>query len=183
MTPSTVTGSRASERNHLELLRQLAARRADFVAFARARLGLGADSEDLVQHALLRAIQKIGMLREPNLVIPWFYRVLRRAIADHRARADSEQLRRLSAQEPGTAETVATCSCSLTVLASLPEKYAEVLRRVDLGDESLAEVAGSLGTSVNNTTVRLHRARKALRERLRESCGTTSARACLDCAC
>jgi DNA-directed RNA polymerase specialized sigma24 family protein len=183
MPLSTVAGSRAPERNQLELLRELAVRRAEFIAFARGRLGPGVDSEDLVQQALLRATQKIGLLRDPSLVVPWFYRVLRRAIADHHARAKSEHLRWQSAQEPGTVGTAATCACSLTVLASLPERYAEVLRRVDLGDESLAEVAGSLGTTVNNTTLRLHRARKALRERLRESCGTTSARACLDCAC
>jgi RNA polymerase sigma-70 factor (ECF subfamily) len=68
-------------------------------------------------------------------------------------------------------------------LDSIRSDYAEILRRVDLGDERLADVAAGLGITVNNATVRLHRARKALRDQLRAFCGTDSARACADCGC
>lgn len=60
---------------------------------------------------------------------------------------------------------------------------AEMLRRVDIEEKPLPGVAEALGITVNNATVRLHRARKALREQLQAFCGTDSMRACLDCAC
>ena len=58
-----------------------------------------------------------------------------------------------------------------------------MLEQVDLEDRSLDDVARELGITVNNATVRLHRARRALREALAEHCHTTSVRECLDCGC
>jgi RNA polymerase sigma factor (sigma-70 family) len=169
-----------------EPLAALAERRGEFVDFLRRRTRSGADPEDLLQQALLLATQKAGQLREPGLAVPWFYAILRRTLADHHARWALRQnkLPLLEAElgEASPAEA-ATCACSLGLVEGLPPQYAEILRRVDLGDEGVAEVAASLGTTVNNVTVRLHRARKALRERLRAFCGTTSVDGCLDCAC
>jgi DNA-directed RNA polymerase specialized sigma24 family protein len=75
------------------------------------------------------------------------------------------------------------CGCPMTLLASLRPEYAEILRRVDVEDQSLAESAAGLRISTNNAAVRLHRARKALREALLQFCGTDSMRACVDCGC
>ena len=61
--------------------------------------------------------------------------------------------------------------------------HQEILRRVDLGEESLTAVAAELGISPNTAAVRLHRARKGLSEALLAHCGTSSLRACLDCGC
>ena len=58
-----------------------------------------------------------------------------------------------------------------------------VLRRIDLDEEPIAEVARSLGVTTNHATVRLHRARGALRKLLQDGCGTDSVKACADCAC
>src|SRR5688572_32346081 len=68
-------------------------------------------------------------------------------------------------------------------LERIRPEYADVLRRVDIEEEPLSSVAEALGITVNNATVRLHRARKAFREQLQAFCGTASMRACLDCAC
>ena len=72
---------------------------------------------------------------------------------------------------------------SLGQLDRIRPEYADMLRRVDIDEERLPEVASSLGITVNNATVRLHRARKALRDQLRSFCGVDSLRACLDCSC
>jgi RNA polymerase sigma-70 factor (ECF subfamily) len=181
MTPPAP--NEVAEGKRAELLVLLAARRPEFLAFLRRRLRLGSDPEDLFQQALLLATDRLGQLRDPGLVVPWFYRMLRRVLADHRVECAREKGRQAPERDLPVPDPIVTCACSLTVMATLPAQYAEVLRRVDIGEEKLAEVAESLGTTVNNATVRLHRARKALRGRLRESCGTTSARACLDCAC
>jgi RNA polymerase sigma-70 factor (ECF subfamily) len=177
-----------SELSHdqIALLRLLASRRLEFLAFLRRRVRAGMDPEDLLQQALLVATAKIGQLRDPELVGPWFYRIMRRALADHHAASSLRERKRpvLEAENRDVPpETPVTCACSLGLVDSLPAQYADVLRRVDVAEEDLATVASSLGTTTNNATVRLHRARKALRRRLLAHCGTTSARSCLDCAC
>jgi hypothetical protein len=59
-----------------------------------------------------------------------------------------------------------------TLLPNLKAEYAEVLRRVDLEETPLPRVATDLAITTNNATVRLHRARQALRRQLERSCGT-----------
>ena len=51
-------------------------------------------------------------------------------------------------------------------LEHLPPHFAEVIRLRDLGQQSTAETAEALGITRGNARVRLHRARKALRDLL-----------------
>jgi RNA polymerase sigma-70 factor (ECF subfamily) len=82
--------------------------------------------------------------------------------------------------EPEVGES---CACSLAQLSALPAAYEDVLRRVDVDGSTLDEVASALNISKGNAAVRLHRARRALRDQLLKHCGVASARQCLSCAC
>src|SRR3546814_1845127 len=66
---------------------------------------------------------------------------------------------------------------------TLKAEYADVIWRADILGEPRDRLAASLGTSLNNVTVRLHRGRKALRMRLEEMCRTCSTHGFLDCRC
>ncbi len=160
--------------------------REAFLAFLRGRLPPGDDAEDVLQKALLRAIEKAATLREVESVVPWFYRVLRRALADAYAQRAADE-RRLSgldeAWDEAESEAVELCKCTVGLLRSLRPDYADILRRVDVEGESLADVARASNITANNATVRLHRARKALREAVIDCCGAESSRAYVDCNC
>jgi RNA polymerase sigma-70 factor (ECF subfamily) len=65
----------------------------------------------------------------------------------------------------------------------LKPEYAQVIEAVDLGEGSLESVAAKLGVARNNLKVRLHRARKQLRDRLVESCRVCATHGCFDCHC
>jgi DNA-directed RNA polymerase specialized sigma24 family protein len=75
------------------------------------------------------------------------------------------------------------CECFRTLIPTLKPEYAELLDRVELGRERPEAVADSLGITSNNLKVRRHRARQALRVRLKEVCRTCADHACLDCTC
>jgi RNA polymerase sigma factor (sigma-70 family) len=168
------------------LVRELMADRAAYLAFLRTRAPSHADADDIFQQSLLKAAQHAGDLRDGERARAWFFQIMRRTLADERARAAAAAAK-LEALGPATeapvAEEAPICACCLRRLDELRADYAEILRRVDLDDEPLADVATALGITVNNATVRLHRARKALRDQLRAFCGTDSARACADCGC
>jgi RNA polymerase sigma-70 factor (ECF subfamily) len=169
------------------LARELMAERETFLAFVRARIRSGvADAEDIFQAALVKATAHAAELRDPSRRRAWFFQILRRTIADQHAQwaLREAKLQTLAADmEEATHEEVATCACSLGQLERLRPEYADILRRVDLEERPIAEVAEALGVTVNNATVRLHRARKALRDQLVAFCGTESTRACQDCGC
>lgn len=168
-----------------EVVATLNADKARVSSFLRRRVA-PADVEDLFQQALLRATEHVDQVRDPAHLRAWFYRIVRGVLADHHARrqAHADKLA-LLANEPGepTEPPPAVCRCSITQLAHVRPDYAEILRRVDLDEEPVAEVAKELGITANNATVRLHRARKALRDQVQSFCGVSSMRACLSCTC
>lgn len=177
MTPAAEPDPRA-------LVAALERDRARFVAFLRRRVG--DDAEDLYQQSLLRAVERRDELHDPASPAPWFWRVLRNAVADHHTARVALDARHavLRAAEPATPhEEAASCACALGLLPRLKPEYAEILRRVDLDDERTVDVARDLGISADNAAVRLHRARKALRDKLSGCCKVESMRACFDCRC
>lgn len=169
-----------------EILASLLARRAELLAFARARLRSEADAEDVLQQALVKAATHLDAIRDAERGTAWFYRILRNTLADFRAAAarQSNGLERFAREaiDAAPAES-ASCACSLGVLEGLRPEHARVLRRVDLDEAPLAEVAAELRITENATKVRLHRARKAMRAALLALCGSNSLRACLACPC
>lgn len=156
------------------LLDELVPERGRFLSFLERRVG--GDAEDILQVALLRAALHADSLKGP--AAPWFFGILRNAVSDHLRRA------RPPIPEPDAASApVDVCCCSVALLPTMRPEYADIVRRVDLDDENLADAASALSITVNNATVRLHRARGALKKALFEACGTSSLREAFGCAC
>lgn len=145
------------------------------------------DVEDVLQIASLRAIERARDLRDPTLVLRWLYRVHANVAIDLGRKTASER-RLLEAIALETEPVVVSrdepiCGCSVTLARQLSANYASILEYVDIAGVSLTQAARALNISVNNATVRLHRARAALKKRLKEHCGVTSPGACSDCRC
>lgn len=154
-------------------------------AFVAARVP-AAEVDDVVQVAAVRAVERSGSLKVPERVLPWLYRVHRNVIVDAvRQRGSHERLldNVSNAQEPTQPVDRDACSCSLAQMQSLRPAYSAVLELVDVQDASLSEAARALGISINNATVRLHRARRALRDTMSAHCGVQNARDCVTCRC
>ena len=159
-----------------------------FVAFARKRVGDPHLAEDIVQEGLLKAFQAERKPAENENVVAWFYQILRRSIIDLYRRDDARAraLEDFQAELPDFPDDEAkrdVCGCLRGLLAALPDQYRELLERIDLGAASIKSVADEIGQTANNLTVRLHRARKQLRERVEACCRVTNASGCLDCSC
>lgn len=161
-------------------------RQDEFIEFLRRRVPVPADAEDVLQKALMTAARRLEDLRDEGSLVPWFYQVLRTTLIDH-VRAHRRWTRAphhgFEASATMPAHEVGNCSCSLVLLAELPSAYVDILTRIDVLEEPLATVAAELGVTPNNAKVRLHRARKALRERLEACCGCKSAQECQRCGC
>ncbi|HLC42323.1 MAG TPA: sigma-70 family RNA polymerase sigma factor [Methylomirabilota bacterium] len=162
--------------------------RAKLLSFLERRLNSREDAEDLLQTALLKVVSRSASLRSEEKLVPWFYRMLRNLIVDHyRQTAASERVKVAVQTDPALEMDEelfqATCACLHDVNAALKPEYAELIRRVELGGKPLHQVARHLGITSNNASVRLHRARQALREALQATCGACAEHHCLDCNC
>ena len=151
-------------------------------------LGNAEEAQEVLQQAFEKALTRLDTLRTQESALAWFTRLVTNAAIDHRRRvAARERAHRRWAMEPDERATDivadAVCRCVGEVLSELRQTYAHVLRRVDLENASIREVARELGTTPNNVRVRLHRARTALRARLLSLCVGCQDRAHLDCGC
>lgn len=184
LKPMDAAVRRALVESHRELLR-----------FLQRRLGSTEEAEEVLQRFMLKAISRAGDLRNIKTVRAWLGRVLATTIVDfqraairrrRRERAvEPDELTRLAdlAIEPDAETDEAVCDCLYQLLPTMKPEYAEVIWRADLLGEPRDRLAVSLGTSVNNVTVRLHRARQALKIRLEQMCRTCVVHGFLDCRC
>lgn len=159
-----------------------------FIGFARKRLGDTDLAEDVVQESLVKAMTADRKPTGEEDTVAWFYRILRRSIIDLYRRADVRKrafarLEKELPQAPSAEDGRLLCQCFKRLLPSVPEQYRALLQQIDLAGKDPEEVAAALGVSTNNLTVRLHRARKHLRELLSKNCRACSKHGCLDCTC
>ena len=189
------TASHAIPEPHLNgMIQRLLEHESAFRLFLRRRVGDEVLSEDLLQQSMIRAVQSHHSVRNDESVVAWFYKIIRHTLIDYyrskgaEARRNEAFLQELTLsgedKEPPIDEVKSTvCTCLYRLLPKLRSNYAELIRRIDLEEESPKRVAEELKISQSNLTVRLHRARQALRASLELSCGICSKHGCLNCTC
>jgi len=162
-----------------------------FLDFLTRRVGSREVAEDILQDAFARGLARTDQLRDQESVVAWFYRSLRNALVDYwrkrgvERRVFDEAVELTDANEPAIdAELMNTvCACATSLLDTLKPEYAEALRRVDLAGVSVKAFAEEGHMTANNASVRLFRARQALRRQVERTCGTCAEHGCLDCTC
>ncbi|HZY63276.1 MAG TPA: sigma-70 family RNA polymerase sigma factor [Edaphobacter sp.] len=173
-----------------EAIAGLIDQRTQFLRFVENRVGSHAVAEDIIQAAYIRAIEKASTLQKDESATAWFYRILRNAVIDHyRRRATEDRALEQWAKElitevqPDESMHNIVCRCIESVLTSLKPQYSEIIRSVDLNENSLDSFAASAGITPGNAAVRVHRARQALKKQLALTCGTCAEHRCIDCTC
>jgi RNA polymerase sigma-70 factor (ECF subfamily) len=168
--------------------------RKAFVGFLRRHLPDAEIAEDIFQQSLLKALTKQDSLQDRQSIVPWFYRILRHALIDfYRARGSEDRKNAAFMQEilGGEGEALSAgpelqasiCGCMKALIPSLKPEYASLIQQIDLEGRPMGDLSSELGISPGNLSVRLHRARQALKASLVRSCGACTEHGCLDCTC
>jgi len=145
------------------------------------------DAEDLVQETVLRAFRFFDRFERGSNVKAWLLRIQYNAFVNRYRRSAKERdikdsmavgpvgedvvsrdaLRALT-DPVGTALRPIVLREIEAALDSLPEEHRMVVLLADLEELSYKEIAEVLGCPIGTVMSRLHRARRALRERLLE---------------
>lgn len=158
----------------------LAQERISLQRFVLRLVGDGSLADDVVQEALLRAHRSRSSFQGRAKLGTWLAAIAVNVAYDHFRRqaarkevaiddnalaeipCDADAEHALMQHEMG--------ACIAAHLMRLPERQRQVLALHDMNDAKHAEIAEVLGLSEENARVLLHRARIALRARLRQSC-------------
>ena len=172
-SPSDASLLAASQRGEMEAFGQLIARYQNLVcAVAFSRTGDRSLSEDVGQETFLTAFQGLDGLREPDKLRSWLCGIARNlsSVALRKNRRETSTptatLETSADKAPTVLESAIAKETEQTVwlaLEKLPETYREPLVLFYRENQSVKEVASSLGLSVDATKQRLSRGRQALK--------------------
>src|SRR5690348_10202663 len=125
------------------------------------------DAADVVAETFLVAWRRLDDVDEQS-ELPWLYAVARRVLLSQRRATRRQQAiaERVAAAFPEPPETPPGSPRLLEALTSLSEAEREVLMLAAWEELSSSEAARVVGCSATAYRIRLHRARRRLRERL-----------------
>ena len=170
------------------VLAELLEHREEFLGLLIRRASDPAVADDILQADYTKALQKGEYIQNVESVVAWFYRMLRNAVVGDYRRNDG----RTRAHQPFVTEAPLNyeneveanlSACVEGVVQTLKPEYRTVVKRIDLRGESIADFGQFEGTTANNASVRLHRARRAAVKKLTQVCGPCADHRCLDCTC
>jgi len=149
----------------------------DAFGLAMRLTGNEEDASDVVQDAYLRAYRAIGKFRNESRFSTWLYRIVTNCSATHMGKSNRHRHDQLPdestmadprpASDPVALAAASDLSRRLDgAIADLPARLRSVVVLRDVYDLPHEAIASELGISVSAAKVRLHRARRRLRERV-----------------
>lgn len=165
---------------------ELTEKRPALFAYVRGIVRNAETAEDITQEAMLRAHRSVTTLKDHDRFIPWLYRIATNICRDHfrknlRLREETQESNSelLSPHDPRDEnaprlDKVMECAemgeCVQRYFAELSDSYRAVILLHDVEGMGNKEIADILEISLDTAKIRLHRARKQLRNILEDAC-------------
>ena len=168
-----VTAAKAGDKKAFTEL--VEATKADMFTLAFRLTGNTEDAQDVVQDAYIKAFKSLKRFRGDAKFTSWMYRITANCATDHlvkrsRNRHDAiDDTTEAVDERPGPEARLGTADERRVLseaLQSLPADMRAVVVLRDVYDLPHEAIAAELGISEGAAKVRLHRARRKLRERL-----------------
>jgi RNA polymerase sigma-70 factor (ECF subfamily) len=138
------------------------------LGFARSVSRSRDDGDDLFQEALLRALDKLAMLRDDAAFKGWLYRIIINLHRNRSRRAFWKKLIPLVGNEagdnPAHDETLGNVERARIALAQLAADQREAIVLHDIEGWAVGEIADLEGVSMSAIKSRLSRGREKLRD-------------------
>ena len=125
------------------------------------------DAEDIVSESVIKAINHVGSLKNPQNVKPWFYKI----VANTALNFIKKKNRTVSIEDsfvmPSATDDYSEINLE-SILNGLEQKYKEVVVLRFLEDMKIVEIAQVLGINENTVKTRLYKALKILRAEMED---------------
>lgn len=141
-------------------------------------VGNRATADDLLQETLLKIARALPEFEGRSSVKTWAFTIATRVATDHLRRPQNrtqmteidETVQVVDAETDQKLVVDEMSSCMREVVDSLPEDYRTALVLHDLEGQTATQVAEIAGCSIATAKIRIHRARRRLKQALHEEC-------------
>jgi len=164
-TADAATVRRAQRGDRAAFGELVRAHHARLISAIRALVRDAEAAEDLSQDAFVDAYRQLPTLKRPESFCAWLFGIARHKALNH-LRTANREVPSATVEAPEPADPPEDRLALREKLDRLPERDREILAARYLQDLSYAEIAETLGLTVNAVRVRCCRARQALREAL-----------------
>jgi RNA polymerase sigma-70 factor (ECF subfamily) len=135
-------------------------------------------ADDLVQETFIKVDLNLSKVKNKSSLSSWIYKIAYNLCMDYLRNNQTvlfKKTEEITSQMPGieigmNMEQHQMGSCVRDKIDMLPDKLRSVLLLFDLEEFSHEEISKILGISRENAKTRLHRARKMLKEILKQEC-------------
>jgi RNA polymerase sigma-70 factor, ECF subfamily len=149
--------------------------------FVAVRVRDAADTDDLVQLILERAVSKRPRDGEVESVAAWLFAIARNAVLDHQRAEQRNRTAALRQDQPilepaagaDSRDRDEVLACVRPMLDGLPEDARQLLEWADVEERPLQTIAAALGISLTATKSRVQRARRSFVEITQRCCTVT----------
>ncbi len=128
---------------------------------------------DIIQEAILKAFSHLSSLKDPNLIRPWFYRILVNESLTY-LRKNKRLIPMLEEEMIPSTFNHPDLSTSITLcqeIDRLEEKLKTIIILRFFEDMKLEEIASVTNSNLNTVKSRLYRALKILKQSIEEESG------------
>lgn len=141
-------------------------------------VGNRSTADDLLQDTLLKIARALPGFEGRSSVKTWAFTIATRVATDHLRRPQNraqmvEIDETIESLDPETDQKLVVdemSNCMREVIDSLPEDYRTAVVLHDLEGQTAAQVAEIAGCSIATAKIRIHRARRRLKQALDEEC-------------
>jgi RNA polymerase sigma-70 factor (ECF subfamily) len=166
---------------------ELSVKRPALLAYVQGIVRNPEIAEDITQEAMLRAHRSISGLKDHHRLVPWLYRIATNICRDHFRKkiiktrkgiqgidANMISLDDLRDENAPQLDKVMECAemgeCVQRYFKELSDSYRAVILLHDVEGMKNQEIADMLEITLDTVKIRLHRARKQLRNILEDVC-------------
>src|SRR5262249_32729445 len=127
------------------------------------------DIADAVQETFLRALRRLGSLRQADAFGTWIGTIARNVVRDLARTRAAQTGKAEEPLRPATQEHRVEARAAVKAIRSLPKAYRETVAMRVVKGMTGPEIARRTGLSIGSVRVNLHRGMKLLRQRLEAS--------------
>ncbi|WP_434360925.1 sigma-70 family RNA polymerase sigma factor [Parasalinivibrio latis] len=157
---------------HSEIGAAFAALQQSLRKYLGRKLPEAVDADDVIQDIFVKALLASESQRFIENLTGWLYSAARTAVADYyRCHRNVEPLPDdLQAEEADDALFTDVSTCLTPFIDTLPDKYRDTLKDVDINNRKMKELAEEESVSLSAVKSRAARARKMVKQQIQACC-------------
>ena len=148
--------------------------RSGLKAFLYSKVSNPADVDDLLQEIMIKTYRNLNTVKSESSMKSWIYQISNNVIIDHYRKSgrtyNENDLADFAVEDDSDEIQQALAKCIEPFIGALPKESADLLRAIEIEDQSQKDYANEQGINYSTVKSRVQKSRLQLRALFEECC-------------